>query len=165
MFDTPMQLATFLAFSFVVIFLIFITWLKVPHKIAGWLDQRAALISKELDEARRLRDEAHALLDDYRRRTKNAEKEAQAIIAQAKDDAVRLKEEAEKALTEMVARRTRSAENKIALAEAQAINDVRAAAANVAIAAAQEVLSARMQGNLSAQLIDKSIADIKARLN
>ncbi|MES2906634.1 MAG: ATP F0F1 synthase subunit B [Pseudomonadota bacterium] len=165
MFDTPMQVATFLAFSFVITFLIFITWLKVPQKMAGWLDQRAMLISKELEEARRLRDEAQVLLQDYLQRTKNAEKEAQAIITQATEDATRLKDEAEKALADMVERRTKSAENKIAQAEAQAIADVRAAATNVAISAAQEVLTTRMKEGLGGQLIDTSIADIKTHLN
>lgn len=165
MFETPMEIATFIAFGFVTIFLIFVTWLRVPHKAMSWLDSRAAEIGKELNEARRLRDEAQALLDDYKKRTGNAEAEAKAIIEQAKVDAERMKAEARKALDDMIARRTKAAENKIAQAESQAIADVRAAAANVAIAAAQDVLSTRMGEGLGAQLIDKSIADVKTQLN
>jgi F-type H+-transporting ATPase subunit b len=165
MFATPLETATFLAFCFVATFLVFVTWLRVPHKAFGWLDARAAQIGKELDEARQLRDEAQALLEDYKKRAKNAEHEAKAIIEQAKLDAERMKEEAKKTLNDMVERRAKAAENKIAQAEAQAIADVRAAASNVAIAAAQDVLSARMGEGLGAKLIDKSIADVKSQLN
>lgn len=165
MFATPLETATFLALCFVTLFLIFVTWLRVPHKMMAWLDMRAAQIGKELEEARKLRNEAKDLLEDYKNRAKNAEFEAKAIIEQAKADAERMKDEAKKALSDMIARRTRTAENKIAQAEAQAIADVRAAASNVAIAAAQDVLSARMNEGLGHKLIDKSIADVKAQLN
>ena len=165
MFSTPMETATFIAFCFVTIFLIFVTWLRVPQKAMTWLDARAATIGKELEEARRLREEAQALLNDYKQRAKNAEGEAKAIVEQAKVDAERMTEEAKKTLSDMVERRTKSAENKIAQAEQQGIADVRAAAANVAISAAQEVLSTRMGEGLGSKLIDKSIADVKTQLN
>jgi F-type H+-transporting ATPase subunit b len=165
MFASPIEIATFLAFAFVATFLVFITFLKVPHKAANWLDQRAGRIAKELEEARRLRDEAQNLLDDYKKRAKNAESETNAIIEQAKADAQRMKDEAQKALKDTIERRTKVAENKIAQAEAQAILDVRSAAASVAIAAAQDVLGNRMREGLGAKLLDASIADVKAQLN
>ena len=117
----PYAVATFLAFVFVVLFLCIVVYLKVPRKIASFLDQRALLIGRELDDARRLRMEALALLEDYKTRTKNAEAEAQAILDQAKDDATRLRDEAQAALKDMVDRRTKAATIKISLAETQAI--------------------------------------------
>lgn len=161
----PMALATFLAFLFVLIFLGIAFYLKVHHKAVAFLDQRSVLIAKELDEARSLREEAVALLADYKLRTKNAAHEAEAIVRQARDDAERMRAEAAAALQDMIERRSKSAENKIAQAEAQAIADVRAAATDVAIAAAQEVLSNRIAQGLGAQLVDKSIADLKNHLN
>ncbi len=161
----PIAVATFLALVFVVLFLCIVVYLKVPRKLASFLDQRALLISRELDDARRLRLEAMALLEDYKIRTKNAESEAQAILDQAKQDATRLHDEAQAALKDMVERRTKAATAKISLAETQAVADVRLAATNVAIAAAQDVLASRMSGGLGAQLIDASIKDVKARLN
>lgn len=158
-------IATFLAFVFVVLFFGIVVFLKVPKKLTAFLDQRAALIARELEEARKIREEALALLEDYKARTKNAGEEAQAIIVQAREDAERMKAEAKAALDDMVARRTKAAENKIAQAETQALNDVRAAATDVAIAAAQDVLTARVGQGLGSKLIDKSIADVKARLN
>lgn len=137
----------------------------VHRTIAKSLDARAAMIAHDLDEARRLREEAQTLLADFQRKAKEAEQEAAAIISGAKADAVRLKEEAEAQLADAINRRTRAAEAKIAQAEARAIADVRSTAVDVAVAAAEKVLTGHMKGALSNELVDRSIAEVKARLN
>ena len=101
------------------------------------LDDRAARIKAELDEARKLKDDAAQLLADYRRKRGEAESEAQEIIAGAKAEAGRLATEAKFKIEEFVSRRTKMAEVKIAQAEPQAAADVRAAAADAAVAAAE----------------------------
>jgi F-type H+-transporting ATPase subunit b len=129
------------------------------------LDGRAARIKGELDEARRVRDEAEALLAEYRRKRGEADREAEAIVTAAREEAERLAAEAKTKVEEFVARRTKMAETKIAQAEAQAVADVRSAAADAAVAAAERILSETAKGKVGDDLIAQGIRDLKAKLN
>ena len=149
-------------------FLVFVAGLAFigVHRIIGKsLDDRAGRIRAELDEARKLKDEAAALLAEYQRKRQAAEGEAQDIIAGAKAEAERLAVEAKAKIEDFVARRTKMAETKIAQAEAQAAADVRSAAAEAAIAAAAKVLSEEAKGKLAGELIAKGIDDVRKKLN
>lgn len=157
--------ATFWAFVALILFFAVITYLKVPGKIGAAIDSRGEAIRKDLDEARRLREEAQVLLADYQRKRREAEAEAQAIVAEAKLEAERLTNEATVALEDMVRRRTKAAEAKIAQAETQAIAEVRAKAASVAIAAAERVLVDKVKGSVAEKILAQSIDSVKARLN
>lgn len=157
--------ATFWATVALVIFLAIVFYIKVPGKITASLDDRANGIRKELDDARKLREEAQSLLADYQRKQREAETEAEGIVAAAKREAEMLREEANAKIEDYIARRTKVAEQKIALAEAQAAADVKAAAVDLAVAAAETVLAKQMTGKTAADLLDKSIADVKANLN
>ena len=150
--------------SFVGFFLVLLYY-KVPALIAKALDERADAIRKELDEARRLREEAQNLLADYQKKHRNAGQEADAIVEQARREAQLYAEETRAALAETLERRTRQAEEKIARAEAQAVDDVRAAAVDMAIAAAEKVLREKAAGAAGAALIDETIRGLKGRLN
>jgi F-type H+-transporting ATPase subunit b len=129
------------------------------------IDDRRERIKSELDEARRLKAEAEALLATYRRKQQDAEREAETIVASAKNEAERLAAEAEAKIEEFIARHTKMAENKIAQAEAQALADVRSAAADVAVAAAEAILSRSVKDKLADDLLAKGIADFKDKLN
>ena len=137
----------------------------VHRMLIKGIDGRRDLIKAELDEARRLKAEAEALLAQYRRKQHEAEQEAQAIVAGAKAEAERLAAEAETKLEEFVARRTKMAESKIAQAEAQALADVRSAAAEAAVAAAETILTHTVKDKVADDLISKGIADLKGKLN
>jgi F-type H+-transporting ATPase subunit b len=150
--------------SFVAFFLVLLYY-KVPALIAKALDERAAAIRKELDEARRLREEAQNLLADYQKKHRNAGQEADAIVEQARREAQLYAEETRAALAETLERRTKQAEEKIARAEAQAVDDVRSAAVDMAIAAAEKVLREKAAGPAGAALIDDTIRGLKGRLN
>jgi F-type H+-transporting ATPase subunit b len=138
---------------------------KVPGMVTKALDARADVIRAELSEARRLRDEAQALLADYQRKSKEAENEARAIIEQAKRESEALASETRKSLGEAVERRTKLAEEKIARAEAQALSEVRASAVDNAIAAAEKILKARATGATAKGLVDSGIRDLEGKLN
>lgn len=157
--------ATFWALVGLVLFIALIVYLKVPGKITAALDARAARIRHELDEARRLREEAQAVLAEYQRKRKEAEAEAESILSIAKVEAERMTTDARAALDEMIARRTATAESKIAQAEAQAVAEVRARAAEVAVAAARVILEDKVKGAVAGQLLDEGIATVKSRLN
>jgi F-type H+-transporting ATPase subunit b len=155
---------TWVAIAFV-IFVGVLIYFGVHKLILNALDQRAGRIRGELDEARRLKDEAAALLAEYRRKQQTAEREAAEIVAGAKAEAERLAAEAKTRMDEFVARRTKMAETKIAQAEAQALADVRAAAADAAVAAAEKILTQTVKGSVADDLLSKGIAELNSKLN
>lgn len=148
-----------------VIFCGILIYVGVHRKIFAALDQRSARIKAELDEARRLRDEAAQLLAEYQRKQRDAEREAAGIVAGAKSEAERLAAEARTKMEEFVARRTQMAETKIAQAESQALADVRIAAAEAAVAAAEKILAQTVKGKVAEDLMAQGIADAAKKLN
>jgi F-type H+-transporting ATPase subunit b len=152
------------AVSFV-IFLVLVAKLGGFRAITGGLDKRGQRIAGELGEAKRLREEAQALLTSYEKRRREAETEAEAIIAQAKIEAERLAKEAEVKLADFVTRRQKTAEQKIAQAEADATREVRSAAAEAAIQASEAILRGRSAGPAGLGLLTKSLGEIKSKLN
>jgi F-type H+-transporting ATPase subunit b len=148
-----------------VIFVGVLGYFGVHKLLVKGIDDRRDRIKAELDEARRLKAEAEALLATYRSKQHEAEQEAQAILASAKTEAGRLAAEAEVKIEEFVSRRTKMAESKIAQAEAQALADVRSAAAEAAVAAAETILTRTVKSKVADDLIAKGIADIKSKLN
>jgi len=148
-----------------VIFVGVLGYFGVHKQLLKGIDGRRDRIKAEIDEAHRLKAEAQALLAQYRARQHEAEQEAQAIVASAKAEAERMAAEAESKLEEFVARRTKMAENKIAQAEAQALADVRSAAADAAVAAAETILGRNVKNKVADNLISKGIADLKSKLN
>jgi F-type H+-transporting ATPase subunit b len=148
-----------------VIFVGVLLYVGAHRKLIEALDHRSARIKGELDEARRLRDEAAALLAEYQRKQREAEREAEAIVAEAKAEAERVAAESKTKMEEFVARRTKLAEAKIGQAEAQALADVRVAAAEAAVSAAETILRDAARGKVANDLIAQGIADVKAKLN
>jgi F-type H+-transporting ATPase subunit b len=155
---------TWVAVAFVILMGVF-GYFGVHRTVLRALDHRRDRIKAELDEARKLKDEAAKLLADYRTRRAAAEREAEAIVESARADAERIAAEAKTKLEDFVARRTKTAESKIALAEAQAIADVRAAAAEAAVTAASRILSEQVKGDLADNLLNKGIQEVRSKLN
>jgi F-type H+-transporting ATPase subunit b len=147
------------------IFVGILMYVGVPKMVLDALDSRAKRVQAELDEARRLKDEAQKLLAEYQGKQRQAETEAAAIIAGAKAEAERIAAEAKTKMEEFIARRTKMAETKIAQAEAQAVADVRAAAADAAVTAAEKILTDAVKGKVADDLLTRGIADAKAKLN
>jgi len=150
--------------SFAIVIGIFIR-LGVHKTMGGTLDKRAQKIADELDEARRLREEAQELLAQYQRRHREAEEEAQAIIDQARRDAQRFEADAREKINDLIARRTKAAEEKIARAEAQALTEVRNETAELAIAAAREIIRDRVDQGAQSALAEKAIDGLRGKLN
>jgi F-type H+-transporting ATPase subunit b len=157
--------ATFWATVGLIIFLAIAVYLKVPGTIGKSLDGRADKIRAELEEARRLREEAQQLLAEYQRKRKDAEKEAAEIVEHAKREAGMLVTEAKQKTEEYVTRRTALAEQKIGLAERDAVNEVRAKAVDIAIEAARAILGDKVDAKVGGDLFKSSLSDLKARLN
>jgi len=146
------------------VFLGILVWVKVPGAIAANLDARAAKIQHELDEAKRIREEAEALLASLIAERKEAEKQAKDMLANAEAEAKRMAVEAEERLEDTLKRRQQVAERKIASAEAQAQADIKSAAADLAAQAAETILAARLAGQKSDPLIDKGVSGLAGKL-
>lgn len=155
-------------FVVLIAFLCFIgilVYAKVPAKITGMLDARAATIKAELDEARALREEAKSILATYERRQKEVQEQADRIVAQAKDEAMSAAAQAKEDLKASIDRRLASATEQIASAEANAIRQVREQAISVAISAAGDVLSRQMTAEAASNSIDDAITQVEARMH
>ncbi|PZM07763.1 F0F1 ATP synthase subunit B [Rhizobium tubonense] len=156
---------TFFAFVGLLLFLALVVYLKVPGMMAKSLDDRADQIRNELAEAKRLREEAQHLLAEYQRKRKEAEAEAAHIVATAGREAEMLTAEAKAKTEEFVANRTAVSEQKIKLAETDAIKAVRSAAVDLAIAAAETVLAKKATAKVQSDLFKTAVGDVKSRLN
>ncbi|HEX2364698.1 MAG TPA: ATP F0F1 synthase subunit B [Bradyrhizobium sp.] len=161
MFEDP---ETWVAIAFVILMGVF-AWFGVHRTVLTALDHRADRIRGELDDARRLKEEAARVLAEYKAKRATAEREAEEIVANARAEAERIAAEAKTKMEDFVARRTKTAEGKIALAEAQALADVRAAAADAAVQAASTILSQSVKGSLADDLLAKGIAEVRQKLN
>lgn len=157
--------ATFFAFVGLILFLALIVYLKVPGMVARSLDERADKISAELAEAKRLREEAQHVLAEYQRKRKEAEAEAATIVAAAEREAAAFTADAKQKTEEFVARRTALSEQKIKQAEDEAVNAVRAAAVDLAIAAAEKLLAAKTDAAVQDNLFRNAVGEVKTRLN
>lgn len=146
-------------------FVLVLLYVKIPAIITKLLDDRADAIRAELEEARNLREQAQSVLADYERRQRQAEKEAENIIIQAKAEAERLAEETQAMLEISLERRMKLAEDKIAQAEIQALKEVRIQAAEIAIAAAGKIIADDFTGKDASSLVDSDIKDLKKALN
>jgi F-type H+-transporting ATPase subunit b len=155
---------TWVAISFL-LFVGVLIYMRVPAKLVGALDKRAAAIAFELEEARKLRQEAESLLADYQRRVRSAESEAAAIIAQAEREAEAYARDTRTAFDEMLARRMKIAEEKIVRAETKAIDDIRVEAADLAISAAEQIIESKVTGKLAEDMATLSLDRIKKRLH
>src|SRR6202048_5285462 len=152
------------AVAFVILMGVF-AYFGIHRTVLTTLDHRSARIKAELDDARRLKDEAAKLLAEYKGRQASAEREAQEIIASVKAEAERIASEAKAKMEDFGPRRTKTAESKIALAEAQALADVRAAAADAAVTAASSILSQSVKGEVADDLLAQGITEVREKLN
>jgi F-type H+-transporting ATPase subunit b len=147
-------------------FILFVIAVYKPIKKAmlGGLDARIAEIRREVEDAEKLREEAQSLLANYQRQQRQAIQDAEAIVEKAREDAERHKTEAEDAITEMVRRQEEQATEKIAQAEAAAVQEVREMAVDLAIAASERLLAERLSGAEGEALVDKAIEDLPTKL-
>ena len=148
----------------VVLFLALVIYKGALKSLTASLDERADKIKAELDEARRLREEAQALLASYHRKQKEAEAQAEEIVKQARSDAENMAVQARKDLAERLERRAAQAEAKIANAEAQAMSEVKAKAADRAMDTAEKIIRTKMSAADKSQLIKDGIAQMGATL-
>lgn len=146
-----------------VLFICLLMYLGVPGMIGKMLDKRAETIREQLNEARKLREEAQRKLAEFERKHAEVERQAEEIVARAKQEAEAAAEEAKKSIDNSVAQRLKSAEDQIALAEADAVREVRNTAVDAAIEASRKVLSGAIGEAEHSGLIDAAIKETASR--
>ena len=154
-------------FWFLVAFVIFIVAVSRPvaRGAAKALDSRADKIRSDLDEAEKLRVDAQDLLASYQRKQRDAVKEAEAILAHAREEAERMRTRSAEELERSVARREQLALERIQQAETRAIADIRALAVDIALDATRTLIETSMQGSKADALIESSIQELPGRLH
>ena len=155
--------ATFFAFVAFAAFFVVLVLLGVPGMILSALDSRSQAIAKELHDARRMREEAEKLLADYQAKRAQAEAEAKTIVETAKEQAAAVAEETRQSMMAAMARREKQVDDRIANAETKAVDEVRAAAAEAAIAAAERMIRERMNDEAQAGLVQDGVGDLKRK--
>ncbi len=156
--------------NFVVLlaFLVFVAIVlraKVPGMLGKLLDRRANLIRNDLEEARKLREDAQSILASYERKAREVQVQADQIVAAARRDAEAAAGKAREDLRHSIKRRLKAAEAQIASAEASALKEVRNRAVSIAVAAAGDVLGKQMSAADRSAMIDHSILEVETRLN
>ena len=146
-------------------FLLILAYFKVPALITGMLDKRAADIQAELDEARKLREEAQEVLASYERKLREVQDQADQIVTHAKTEARTAADQAQSQIEESIERRLQAAQDKIASAEASALREVRDRAAEIAVAAAADVIASGMSDADRSRMIDEAIGTVDAKLH
>jgi F-type H+-transporting ATPase subunit b len=153
---------TWVAISFVV--LVIVGFKPIMRMLGEMLDARAAKIRADLDEAARLKTEAQALLDDFKKKQAEAVQTADAIVAHAREEAARIAEESAKALQESLKRRESQAMQRIAQAEQRAMADIRAAAVEVAVSATRRLIEDRLDPARADMLVDGAIRELQNKV-
>ena len=150
-----------------VAFVIFVVLAGKPiyKGLVGGLDAHAEKIRAQLDEARELHEEAQKTLAEYKRKQRDAVKDAEAIINHAKEESERMRTRADERLKESIARREQAAKEKIAQAEASALKQVRSEAVDIAIAAAARIIEEKLDDKQANDLAKQAIDDLPNRLN
>lgn len=148
-----------------IVFVLVLVYFKVPQLLGGLLDKRAEGIRSDLDEAKRLREEAQEIYASYERRQREVATQAEQIVANARREAEAQANKAKDDLKASIERRLKAAQEQIASAEGDAVRAVRDRAVQTAVAAASELLAQQVSAGQRSAGIDDAIEDVARRLN
>jgi F-type H+-transporting ATPase subunit b len=147
------------------IILVVVIYKPVSRAIFGALDGHAAKVRAELEEAKRLREEAQSLLATHQRQRVSGEDQASAIVAHAKVETERQIERHRVELEASLRRRTEHALARIAQEEARALQDVRSYAATLAVRTTERLLRDQLDGEHAQALLDGAIQEVGRKLS
>ena len=149
-----------------VAFVIFVSLVakKASSMIASALDARADAIKTELESAAHLREEAQNLLAQYQRQQRGVKEEVEVILEHARREGEMMTKDATARLAAQLSQRERQAKENIERNEAQVVDEIRATAAELAVAAAHTLVAQNLDKPRAAALIDRSIEDVGSRL-
>lgn len=146
------------------IILIVLVWKPFRQHVLGGLDARSDKIRAELEEAKRLHEEAKQLLAKHQRQLHEGESLAADIRSRAAAETKRLETQLRADFEQLVQRRTQLAEDRIAQEEARAVADVRARAAELAVATTRRLLTEKLGGEAAQRVMQSSIREVTQKL-
>lgn len=132
----------------------------VGRMLGDALQSRADGIASKLEEAKKLREEARALLLDYQQKQQDSRKEAEALLQKAQDNAEKIKIETQNEFEAKLQKREEMALARLKLAEEKATEEVRDLAVNIALTTVEKILSENLSGEEGRRLIEKQIDDL-----
>ncbi|HRY23859.1 MAG: ATP F0F1 synthase subunit B [Geminicoccaceae bacterium] len=144
--------------------LIALVWKPFRQHVLGGLDARSDKIRAELEEAKRLHEEAKQLLARHQRQLHEGESLAADIRSRAAAETKRLETQLRADFEQLVQRRTKLAEERIAQEEARAVADVRARAAELAVATTRRLLTEKLGGEAAQRVMQNSIREVTQKL-
>ena len=142
-----------------------LVYFKVPGMVTKGLDARAEKIKADLEDADALLKDAQDLLASYQKKQREAADEAQEIKARAKEEGKRIVENGRARLEDSLQRREKLAMDRIAQAETDAQEEVRALTTDIALAAARGLLADAIQNDKADALINDAINELPEKLN
>ena len=148
----------FIAF---IIFISIAIYLKVPNMVTKLLDEQISKIKNDLDDARKLKEDANSLLAEYERKIEFANKEAENIINQAKNNAKSYEENSNKKVEEFISRSEKQSIEKIQQAQKSAIKKINEEIVNKSVEVAEKIISKNMNDQNNNKLFESSINQIK----
>ena len=157
--------AEFWVFVAFVLFFALIFHYRLPQMVVKALDDRAEAIRNELEEARRQHEEARKLLAEYEAKKEQAAREAEEILKVAREEAEAVAQEVRRQFEELMARKQAAAEERIRLAQENAVRDIRAHVAERALQAAEEKLRAEVKGRTATSLLNEAIDEVAKKLH
>lgn len=155
-FSQPASL-TLVAFT---IFVAIAIYLKAPSMIGKLLDEQIERVKKELSDAIELKEEANTLLAEYERKKEDAEKEAEIIVANAKERAKNYEQSALAKSEEIIKRQEAQSIEKINQAEIQAMSKIRKSIIEKSIDSAEKLVSEKISSKKSDQIFTDSLKDL-----
>ncbi len=148
--------------SFVLFAIVFV---KVGGKaLIVKLDAKIAEVKKDIDTAAALRQEAQDLLSLYQRKQQDAEKEAQAIIGNARKHAAEILRHADAGREEILDRREQQIRDRLRRMEDAAIQEIRVYAAELAVKATADIIAGKMDDATNARLVEQSVKQLAGNL-
>ena len=150
------------AIAFILFFVLI--WKKGKKTIVSLLDERSALITKELNEAKSLKEEALEELRLALQNQKNVSDEAENIIKDAKETAKKIQEEANLKSLEIIKRKEEQTKQKILSLEAEAVKNIKEITSRIVIDASKTYIQDKLDNKEKINLISKSSNEIKSSI-
>ena len=126
--------------------------------VCSYLDARAENISSKLEEAKKLREDAQALLAEYQQRQHDVDKKTEAMLQKAQEDAEKVKAEMQKQFDEGLNKREALTLKRLSMAEEKAMKEIRDLAIDISLASVEKIFSKNLAGEAGDKLIEDSIA-------
>ena len=128
------------------------------------LDQRKKMIENELNEAKKLREEAQAELNASLKKQKEINKQVLDIINDAKSTAKQIEADALKKSDIIIKRKEEQAKQKINNAQIEAINNIKNISAELSVKSAKVYIQKELNSKIQKALYSDSKQKLKENL-